>query len=263
MPADAGLSAELTVSGAQFTSGPIPAANGGPTVVSLDVQSNAAHAGQIDDPLSGALGPTATAAAIGLGGDLGYWIVPAGLPNVTAPAFPTFAVMLSFALSLTAGTYELAVAAVDEQGRFGDTDTATLTIAGEPVPAGALVFTLRWDTESDLDLHVVDPMGDEIYRDDLSPPGSGAVLDFDSNAGCLIDGRRQEDVVWKDKPPPGEYLVRVDTFSLCAATFANWVVEARLNGAVVGSAAGESLETDTEVPHDRGAGVLALTLDVP
>ena len=32
---------------------------------------------------------------------------------------------------------------------------------------------------------------------------------------------------------------------------------------VVGSAAGESLETDTEMPHDRGAGVLALTLDVP
>jgi hypothetical protein len=263
VPADAGLAAEMMVSGAQFTAGPMPAASGGPAVVSLDVQSNAAHAGEIDDPLRAALGPTATAAAIGLGGDQGYWIVPAGLPSVTAPGFPTFDVTLSFSLALPAGTYELAVEAVDEQNRFGDANTATLTVAAAPVPAGALVFTLRWDTESDLDIHVVDPLGNEIYSGDVSPAGSGGVLDFDSNASCVIDGRRQEDVTWKDTPPSGQYLVRVDTFSLCAATFANWVVEARLDGAIVGTASGESVETDTEMPHDRGAGVLALTLDVP
>jgi hypothetical protein len=57
--------------------------------------------------------------------------------------------------------------------------------------------------------------------------------------------------------------VRVDTPSLCADSFANWTVTARLDGKLVGSAVGESLETDTEMPHDRGAGVLALAFDVP
>ena len=195
------------------------------------------------------------------------------MPDVTAPAYPTFAVSLSFSADLPAGAYTLVVQAVDDQSRFGPPDTATLTVAAAPVPTGqpggspqtpgALVFTLRWDTEADLDLHVVDPAGDEIYWGDISPAGSGAILDFDSNAGCVIDGRRQENVIWQATPPPGQYLVRVDTPALCAATYANWVVEARRDGALVASAAGESIENDTEMPHDRGAGVLALTLSVP
>jgi hypothetical protein len=263
VPVGSGLAAEMIVSGAQFTAGAMPAAGGGPAVVALDLQSNAAHAGEIEDPLGGALGPTATAAAVGLAGDQGYWIVPAGLPDVTAPAYPTFAVALSFSAGLPAGAYTLVVQAVDDQSRFGPPDTATLTVAAAPVPAGALVFTLRWDTEADLDLHVVDPAGDEIYWGDISPPGSGGILDFDSNAGCVIDGRRQENVIWQATPPPGQYLVRVDTPALCATTFADWVVEARRDGALVASAAGESIENDTEMSHDRGAGVLALTLDVP
>lgn len=261
--ADDGLSAEMIVSGAQLTAGAMPAANGGPAVIVLDLQSNAAHAGEIEDPLSGTLGPTATAAAIGLTGDIGYWTVPAGLPSVTAPADPTFAVSLSFAQALAPGSYTLAAQAIDEQGRFGPPSTATLSVTGVPLPAGALVFTLRWDTESDLDLHVVDPAGDEIYWGDISPPGSGAILDFDSNANCVVDGRREENVIWKDRPPSGTYLARVDTHALCAATYAYWSVEARLDGVVVGSAVGESLASDTLGLHDRGAGVLALTILVP
>jgi hypothetical protein len=263
VPADSGFSAEMVVSGAQFTAGSMPAGIDGPVVVSLNLQRNAAYAGQIDDPVSGSLGPTATAAAIGLAGDLGYWTVPAGVPDVSAPDYPTFNVTLAFAETLPAGSYELVVQAVDAANRFGPAQTAPLTVAGAPMPAGALVVSLRWDTEADLDLHVVDPRGDEIWHEDISPPGSGALLDFDSNANCVIDGRRQENVIWKDQPPSGHYLVRVDTPSLCAESFANWTVTARLEGKVVGSAVGESLETDTEMPHVSGAGVLALEFDVP
>jgi hypothetical protein len=263
VPADLGLSAEMIVSGGQFSAGTMPDEADGPAVVSLNLQKNAAYAGEIDAPFSGSLGPTATAAAIGLAGDQGYWIVPAGVPDVTAPMYPTFNVALSFAETLRPGSYELVVRAVDADDRFGPPETETLSIAGAPVPAGALVFTLRWDTEADVDIHVVDPNGDEVWRGDISPAGSGGILDFDSNAMCVIDGRRQENVIWKAEPPPGHYLVRVDTFSLCAATFANWTVEARLDGKLVDSATGESLPTDTEMQHDRGAGVLALEINVP
>src|SRR6185312_6491982 len=112
------------------------------------------HAGEIEAPLSGALAPSATAAAIGLVGDSGYWIVPAGLPSVAAPAYPTFGVTLSFSPTLAAGTYDLVVQAASADGNVGAPSPSTLTVAGAPAITGALVITLRWDTESDLDLHV-------------------------------------------------------------------------------------------------------------
>jgi hypothetical protein len=263
VPADAGRDAWMMVSGAQFLAGAMPIATDGPPVASLDLSSNAARAGEIDKPLRGAVDPRATAAAIGLGGDRGYWIVPAGLADVAAPGYPTFDVTLSFSPELPAGPRDLVVRAVDATGRFGPPETRTLTVTGAPAPTGALVFSLRWDTEADLDLHVTAPDGSVIWKGDPSPPPGAALLDFDSNAGCVIDGRRQENVRWTSAPPSGHYQVRVDTFSLCAETFADWSVEARLAGKLVGHAAGESVETDADLPHDRGAGVLALELDVP
>ena len=81
-----------------------------------------------------------------------------------------------------------------------------------------LLVSLRWDTEADLDLHVVIPNGtvrsddDRIWSKPRRPPGqmvdagaykSGGILDFDSNANCVIDGRRQENVSWTVAPPSG------------------------------------------------------------
>jgi hypothetical protein len=264
VPANSGLGAEVIVSGGQFMAGPMPGVSGGPRVVALDLGSNLVHSGEIEAPLSGALGPTATAAAVGIQGDRGYWIVPAGLPSVVAPSFPTFDVLLSFSASLAPGSYTLAVQAVDADDHAGPPFTETLTASAPKGPSGAMVVTLRWDSEADLDLHVEDPLGHVIWRGDITPAGSGATLDFDSNAGCVIDGRREENVIWADPPAPGRYRVLVDTFSLCAETFANWTVQATLQGRTVGRAEGESLVTDAEVSHDSGgAGVLALEIDVP
>ena len=274
---DPGLDALLRVEGAQFVAGSPPGSGSGPEVVSVDLSSNQIHAGQIGKPLSAALDPAATAAAIGLQGDLGYWIVPAGLPEVQAPELPTFHVDLSFASDLGDGEYTLDVRASDAEGRFGPPQLLPLSASGAPVPTGALVISLRWDTEADLDLHVVDPAGVEIYKRNINsyeapPPGQapdptawqeGALLDLDSNAQCVIDGRRRENVIWKDAAPPGPYLVRVDTFSLCEEAFANWTVEVRRAGVVVARAGGQSGPTDEQMPHDRGAGVLALDVDVP
>lgn len=274
---DPGLGALLRVEGAQFVAGSPPAGGSGPEVVSVDLSSNQIRAGQIGKPLSAALDPAATAAAIGLRGDLGYWVVPAGLPEVQAPGFPTFHVDLSFAPDLAAGEYTLDVRAGGAEGRFGPSQLLPLSASGPPVPIGALVISLRWDTEADLDLHVIDPAGVEIYKRNINsyeapPPGQapdptawqkGGLLDLDSNAACVIDGRRQENVIWKDAALPGHHLVRVDTFSLCGEASASWTVEVRKAGAVLARAEGRSGPTDEQMPHDRGAGVLALDVDVP
>lgn len=274
---DPGLDARMRVAGAQFVEGAPPTDAAGPKVVSVDLSSNQIRAGQIGKPLSAALDPSATAAAIGLEGDRGYWIVPAGLPDVQAPEFPTFHVQLSFAADLAAGDYALDVRAADAMGRTGPPTVLPLSASGLPVPVGDLVITLRWDTEADLDLHVIDPAGVEIYKSNINsyeapPPGQpldptawqkGGILDLDSNAQCTIDGRRQENVIWKEAAPAGHYRVLVDTFSLCGEASASWSVEVRKAGKSLAHAEGQSGPVDEQMPHDRGAGVLALDVDVP
>jgi hypothetical protein len=269
---DPGLGARLQIAGAQFVPGTMPAVTAGaPRVDALNLETTAIWPGETDKPVDGAVDPSATAVAIALDGDEGYWIVPTGVPDFSAPTLPTFDATASFAPTLAAGAYTLEVSAIDASGAFGAPMMQTLTaLASSPsvtTPQGALVVTLHWDTESDLDLHVVDPLGDEIFHGDPqtfeADGGIEAQLDWDSNANCIIDGRRQEDVVWTGIPPSGTYVVRVDTASLCGQAIANWTVTATLRGGQVGKASGVSLDSDTWGPHDRGAGLLAFSFDVP
>lgn len=260
-----------------YMAGVMPIENGGPAVVAVDLATNRARVGQIDKPLRGSLEPNATAVALGLDGDLGYWIVPAELPDVQSPDFPTFDVSLSFSPDMRIGPRELFVRAVNEKNHFGLASRQPLDITATTAPEGKLIVSLRWDREADLDLHVVDPHGIEIYKRninsyELPPPGqpadpnawrTGALLDFDSNAACVIDGRRRENIVWKENPPVGHYTVRVDTFSLCGETFANWSVDILAVGVPFASSAGKSGPADETQSHDRGAGVLALEFDWP
>jgi hypothetical protein len=217
--------------------------------------------GAQNQPLLGALAPGATAAVVNLHGDRGYYVVPAGVPATEAPTEPTFNAALSFSSTLPLGPRTLEVRAVDAEGHFGAAATQLLTIAAPATPTGALVISLKWNTNADLDLHVIDPNGVEIWAGNMS--GDGGALDFDSNSGCVIDGRNQEDVIFATQPPPGRYLVRVDTFSLCGQPFANWTVHVTSNGIAPLSASGTSSPTDTRYPHGPGAGLTALTFTLP
>jgi hypothetical protein len=273
--ADLGADAYMRLPGAQFVRGPMPEGSPkGPAVEAIRLVDDDIWAGLSDDPIGGALAPSATAAAIGLQGDLGYWLVPAGIPDVATPDEPSFSATATFSRGIVLGSYTLVVRAVDDAGAFGPPSTQILV--AEPLPTdppatGALVVTLTWDTESNLSLHVVDPAGAEIYWNDPSsqPPfhkadaGSYGYIDYDSNANCVIDGLRREDVIWPAAPPPGKYTVRVDAPSLCGQPIANWSVRATLYGKRIGQASGVALDADTRGSHGSGAGVLALELTVP
>ena len=139
------------------------------------------------------------------------------------------------------------------------------------------MVSLWWDTESDLDLHVVDPYGAEIWAGNLNsfdryaaiPTtdagawNEGGILDFDSNAGCVIDGRCNENVVWSVGPPAGSYEARVDTFSLCGNSAARWTVEAFLNGISLGRAEGEAVPASQRFTKGQGSGLAALAFTIP
>lgn len=275
--ADTGSDAYMQVPGARFVRGPMPQGSGsGPGVAQISLMNNNIWAGLANDPLSGALDPTATAAAVGLRGDVGYWIVVAGVPSVATPDDPSYTATLQFSEGIILGNYTLVVHAVDQNGNFGPPKGQILVAETSPLnpPAtGALVVTLSWDTESNLDLHVVDPAGLDIYWGNPSsqPPfsfdqteaGSYGYIDYDPNGGCIIDGLRREDAIWPNPPPSGQYTVRVDTPSLCGQPIANWDVRVALDGIELGAASGVAVDADTRGLHGAGSGVLALQFTVP
>ena len=76
---------------------------------------------------------------------------------------------------------------------------------------GKLKITLLWDeTEADLDLHVIEPNGNEIYWENKTDSRTTGELDFDWNPKNEESWDRPvaENVFWK-RPPRGNYQVRV------------------------------------------------------
>jgi hypothetical protein len=104
----------------------------------------------------------------------------------------------------------------------------------EPVlGTGDVQVTLRWDNTADLDLHVTDPGGEEIYFASPTSSSSGE-LDVDANALCTGDPP-VENVFWPTGgAPTGSYQVAVVLYGLCDATgAANYEVTIRVDGQVV------------------------------
>jgi hypothetical protein len=97
------------------------------------------------------------------------------------------------------------------------------------VGTGDVQISVTWNSDADVDLHVVEPNGTEIYY--ASPRSStGGELDLDSNAGCSGDNTRAENIRWPSgRAPTGQYIVRVDYWSACGASSTSYVVRV-ING---------------------------------
>jgi hypothetical protein len=271
--ADVGADARLRVSGGTFVRGAPPADGSGPRVGSVDIPSPTVVASTVGHKVQGVLGPGSRTAALFLEGDVGYWVVRAGPPTLEAPDAPTYGASFDIAKATPPATYALRVWAADDQGAYGPSSSAPLNVVPAAAPTGALVVTLRWDRNADLDLHLVDGSGAELfYRDKASKttaaqPDAGTspfgALDVDSNPQCVIDGRREENVIYPSLAPAGHYIVRVDTFALCKEEAARWTVEVRAGNTLIASGAGIAQAFSTTYGHDRGAGVVATEFDLP
>jgi hypothetical protein len=275
---DPGLRTALYVRDAQFVPGPLPRADDtGPALVSVRAPHGEVQPGVRGERVVGALAPEATAVALGLEDDVGYWIVAAGVPALEEPELPTFAAALWFMPRLRGDRFTLLLRAVDAAGHFGEESTLTLTRASRPEDA-PLVVRLRWANAADLDLHVRAPGGEEIWAGNINsakapPVGSipqdpnawmeGAILDVDANAGCVQDTRREENVVWNAAPSSGSYQVHVASASLCGESAAHWSLEVWRDGERVAEASGIALPSDVWDGARRGDGVHALSFEVP
>ncbi len=272
-----GLDALMQVANAQFFRGAFPKADGGPGMGAVRTVSSQLRVGQTNRALSGSVPSDALSVAIGLRDDVGYWVKPVGGADPILSDQLSFDANLAFSRFIGAGNHDVLIAASNAKGRFGAPGEQTFTFLDPNAPPDAeLYVALSWDLDADLDLHVVEPDGKEIWSRKIStyePPVVGPVdqaaaeaagrLDFDSNSMCNLDGRRLENVIFEKDPPQGDYRVRVDAFSLCGQPTAHWKVQVVHQGQTIAEASGTALPSDTRFPHERGAGALAVQFSLP
>lgn len=80
--------------------------------------------------------------------------------------------------------------------------------------SGDIRISLMWNNKNDLDLHVVDPNGEEIYYQHRRAR-SGGLLDIDMNAGTPLVAPAVENVYWPERGAPrGTYKIFVNFFAM-------------------------------------------------
>lgn len=154
----------------------------------------------------------------------GYWEVE--LP--TARTDVLLQVSIAQAADTVTSVFDCIYAGIDESGRVGPQVAANVRIV--PVGTGDLQVSVSWDRPSDVDLHVIEPSGEEIYYDERTS-ATGGRLDLDSNAACDIDGVNNENITWPEgRAPRGMYTVRVDYWDNCNVSATNYVVTVQRGG---------------------------------
>ena len=117
---------------------------------------------------------------------------------------------------------------LDGPSGLGPASAQTLRVIR--VGTGDVQVNVAWSGASDIDLHVFDPMGEEIFYDNKSSR-SGGLLDLDSNGACEIDGRNAENVSWPAAAAPsGTYRVVIDYYDDCGVTQTDWIVTVQVAG---------------------------------
>ena len=114
------------------------------------------------------------------------------------------------------------------------------------VGTGDVQVSISWTGASDVDLHVFDPSGEEVYWANRTA-ASGGELDLDSNPGCQIDNTNNENIVWATgTAPTGDYRVVVDYWSDCGVPRSDYVVTVALTGQQPQIFTGSFVGDDTE-----------------
>ena len=241
---DLGYGNELVVANAQFRPGDFPAPTGGPPTVNFKQTHTGIVIGELRESVHAVFDGTATGAILGIQGEPGNWIVTTQPPDIDTPGEATITETIGLSADAQQGSFTLVVAGTDSDGRIGEPATLDYMAVAAPPPSGDLVVTLLWDSTADLDLHVVDPLGNEAWSGKPStytppPPGmtidpaiaeeeilASGWLDQDANANCTFDGSPSEHVIWTSRVDPqnnmmispvipsGTYTVRVDTRSM-------------------------------------------------
>ena len=98
--------------------------------------------------------------------------------------------------------------------------------------------TLTWTGDCDLDLHVTDPGGYEIYYGDRRPP-SGGTLDVDDIPGPGETGTHVENIYWATgSAPRGTYSAFVRNLGGYSSSTCSYSLDVFVNGVRVAGGSG-------------------------
>lgn len=165
---------------------------------------------------------------IGTAGNSGFCMVPVNHPEGLAELDLFLRAFRDRSAAPQQLTYQVALR--DRRGRISPYGLVTMGVT--PVGSGDIQVSVSWDSETDVDLHVVDPFNCEMYFGNKKC-SSGGALDLDSNPGCSIDGINNENVFWENGlAPEGDYIVRVEYFSDCGDKDTNYTVTVKYCGRV-------------------------------
>jgi hypothetical protein len=148
---------------------------------------------------------------VGLVGDTGYHTVV----GVDPDADGIYDISVQVNGEATQPSLVLTVALIDAAGNVGPYHQVEIELVRSGT--GDVKVTLSFDRLHDLDLHVVEPNGEEIsYTNDASQ--TGGKLDLDSGSHCEPNAANAENIFWPPEgAPPGEYIVSVQNFEQCSA----------------------------------------------
>jgi hypothetical protein len=228
-------------------SGEAPAAGGGPTA-QVTAPSTAINGGTVRVTITA--DQDFNRVIVRVVGASGYY-------DITLPATVS-SVELLLTLSQELGgssvTFEYSVGNSSGVGAYQDVPTALVSVG-----TGDVQVSVSWDAETDVDLHVVDPSGEEIYYGHTSS-ASGGMLDLDSNAGCSIDHVKNENITWSTAPS-GMYTVRLDYFDECTLAETNYVVTVKVKNQDAQTFTGTF--TGAGDGGSQGSGIPITTFNVP
>jgi hypothetical protein len=258
--ANSGLNEPLQVGGGQFISGALPgtpapdggSAGGGEAGTSSSTLS-ISTVGSTTGPLiisglagksfSGLVSPDAVAIGVRFADmGTGYWVVPVQNLDPDQGGQRDFGFSANFNATDRPGYHPLTFVALGSDGSAGQQFSGSYCIesrvpdnnhACQPMnTVPPVVFSLRWDSNFDVDLHVITPDGQEIspkgdqFIGDAAPPSTATIaslatlsrIDRDSWGSCVADGWHEEDLVFQDYPALGNYDIYADPFAACGAS---------------------------------------------
>ncbi len=151
-----------------------------------------------------------------------------------------------------ASNFTLAIAVGDGEGNFSEYSYLPVNLM--EAGTGLLQISMSWNQPNDVDLHLIEPNGEEIYYGS-SISGNGGQLDVDSNAACSLDNINNENIFYEDNSSvtieEGEYEVLINLWSNCSVDGnTDYIVTVYYDGALIATTQGINPYNGSFSPDD-------------
>lgn len=226
----------ISISGANFQPGTIPAATSGESVGTIEMNTQALAGG---GSFVSVISPNDYSCFyISIAGMNGYFVVQPDSKNYDPNTGQyTYRFNIGFTESFNANITVVICGVLTGTGAVTQHTQTTVTFVESQT--GALDIKLVFENDKDIDLHLYTPSDEHIfyanrgmYNDDDEQVYG---LDKDSNASCYIDGLNNENIfIPAEYLEAGQYTVKVNMYENCDRQIpTSWSVTVRYQGRLI------------------------------